>query len=253
MKSRLSTESGLFKKPIAHRGLWGETSRGFIAENSIAAYEAAAERGIPIETDLYLSTDGVLYCFHDATLERTTNGSGFIYEKNSMQLDALSLNGCSGEKIPRLSELLEISCGKSSLLIELKNQPVKGFTEAAVKALSEYKGEFAVQSFVPAYLLKVKKLAPDFLRGVLGTENAQGKNAAVRFTLKNMPFNRLIEPDFISYRHTGLPLAQKKRGGLPVFAWTITSESEEVKAKEFADNVIFEGFVPQEYKSDKEL
>ena len=145
----MSLESGLIKKPIAHRGLWGNCSSGFVAENSLTAYEAAAAHDIPVETDLYMSTDGVLYCFHDKTLERTTNGSGYIYEKSSAQLDSLTLKGSSAEKIPRLSQLLEIAYGRCPLLIELKSQKSKFFTETAISVLKEYKGEFAVQSFVP--------------------------------------------------------------------------------------------------------
>ena len=244
---RIEDNCWLVNMPVAHRGLWGETDSGFVAENSLSAYRAAANRGIPIETDLYISTDGVLYCFHDGTLERMTNGSGFIYEKSSKELDALVLKGTENERIPRFTELLETAKGKCPLLIELKKQPAKGFVESVVKILKNYDGEFAVQSFVPAYLLKIKKLAPEFLRGVLATENAEGENAVVRFTLKNMPLNGLIKPDFISYSYSGLPLPEKKRKNVAVLAWTVTDKKTEEKLKGAADNIIYELFTPEKY------
>ncbi len=245
---KIKENDWLVAMPIAHRGLWGETASGFVAENSLSAYRAAAVAGIPVETDLYISTDGVLYCFHDETLDRTTNGSGFIYEKSSKELDAFVLKGTENERIPRFTELLETAKGKCPLLIELKNQPAKGFVESVVQILKNYDGEFAVQSFVPAYLLKMKKLAPEFLRGVLGTENAENKDAVTRWVLRTMPFNGLIKPDFISYRYSGLPLSDKKRKGLPVLAWTVTDKTVEQKIKDFADNVIFELYTPKRYE-----
>ena len=248
IEKRIGKDGWLLNLPVAHRGLWGEKDFGFVAENSLPAYRAAANRGIPIETDLYISSDGVLYCFHDDTLDRTTNGSGFIYDKSSKELNSLILKGTENERIPELKELLAIAEGKCPLLIELKRQPAKGFAKAAVNALKNYRGVFAVQSFVPAYLLKIKKLAPEFLRGVLGTENAEGENALTRFVLKNMPFNRFIKPDFISYRHTGLPLPARKRKNIPVLAWTVTDERLAAALKNFADNVIFENYLPERYK-----
>ena len=65
---RIDKDHWLITKPVAHRGLWG----GSVLENSLTAYERAAQAGYPFEIDLYLSTDGVLYCFHDKTLDRMT-------------------------------------------------------------------------------------------------------------------------------------------------------------------------------------
>lgn len=60
-----------------------------------------------------------------------------------------------------------------------------------------------------------------------------------------MPFNGHIKPDFISYCYTGLPLPEKKRKGIPVLAWTVTSQKicDDLSGK--ADNIIFEGFIPK--------
>ena len=79
---RIKKDNFLLTRPIAHRGLWG---KGF-TENSLSAYRNAAEKGYPIEIDLYLSTDGVLFSFHDKTLNRMTGESGYIYEKTAAEL-----------------------------------------------------------------------------------------------------------------------------------------------------------------------
>ncbi|BBH04017.1 PLC-like phosphodiesterases superfamily protein [Prunus dulcis] len=54
---------------IAHRG-----SNGEIPEETAAAYMRAIEEGADfIETDILSSKDGVLICFHDVTLDETTD------------------------------------------------------------------------------------------------------------------------------------------------------------------------------------
>ena len=79
---RLKSDSWLLTKPIAHRGLWGED----IIENSLSAYKNAVDNGYPIEIDLYSSSDGVLFSFHDQNLERMTGEKGNIYDKTSSEL-----------------------------------------------------------------------------------------------------------------------------------------------------------------------
>ena len=55
---------------IAHRG------ESFDApENTMPAYRMAVDRGFGFECDIYLSTDGRCYTFHDVDLARTTGGA----------------------------------------------------------------------------------------------------------------------------------------------------------------------------------
>lgn len=236
---RIKSDYWLLNKPVAHRGLWG----GDVRENSVTAYEKAAEKGYPIEIDVYSSSDGKLMSFHDKTLKRMTGEEGFIFDRSYEQLRKLRLAG-SNDYIPSLNEVFEIACGKVPLLIEIKNQPDKTVTDRVINELKKYKGEFAVQSFNPFYIKRVKQTAPDFIRGILATEEAEGENFITSYVVKNMPFNRIIKPDFISYHHTALPLKKHKVKDIPVIAWTITGKEEEAKARLQAKNIIFEGYIP---------
>ena len=238
---RLTSSSWLITKPIAHRGLWG----GEIVENSMPAYENAIENGYPIEIDVYETKDGKLVSFHDAHLRRMTGENAYVFEKTLEELQKLSLNG-TGEKIPTLDQVLELCENKTPLLIEFKNQPSKTFLPKVIERLKNYKGEFAVQSFNPFYLIKTKKLAPEFIRGVLATEcHASDRGALTRFVLKNMSLNAFIKPDFISYSYTGLPLPKRKVKNTPVIAWTIENQTDYNKVKPYAKNIIFEHFKPE--------
>ena len=59
---------------IAHRG-----SRLLWPENTMVAFQAAVDMGIRfLETDIHQTADGVLVCFHDDALHRTTDGIGQV-------------------------------------------------------------------------------------------------------------------------------------------------------------------------------
>ena len=230
----------LLSSPIAHRGLWNEN----LIENSLPAYENAVKNGYPIEIDIYQTTDNELVCFHDKTLERMTGDQRNIYDCDLSTLKSLNLLD-SNEKIPTLKELLALVDGNVPLLIELKDQPNKNYVKNVVELLKTYKGEFAIQSFNPFYINKVRKLAPTFRRGILGTHLAKEEKPLVRFVIKHLPFNFLIKPQFISYCYSKLPLKKSKRKKLPVLAWTITDKQTYSNIKPYCDNIIFEKFIPE--------
>jgi glycerophosphoryl diester phosphodiesterase len=67
---------------IAHRG-----GAGLWPENTIYAFERAKELGVDvIEVDVRSTSDGVLVLMHDATVDRTTDGSGRVNEMTLAEL-----------------------------------------------------------------------------------------------------------------------------------------------------------------------
>ena len=59
-------------------------------ENTLLAFRGALELGYThIETDVHLTRDGHIVCFHDPTLERTTSGRGLVKEHTLAELRAL--------------------------------------------------------------------------------------------------------------------------------------------------------------------
>jgi glycerophosphoryl diester phosphodiesterase len=97
---------------MAHRG-----SRELWPENTMTAFAGAVELGYRyIETDVRMTADGVVVAFHDATLERTTNGRGAVVDwrwEELQHLDAGWAFGADlghplrgrGVRIPRLDEV----------------------------------------------------------------------------------------------------------------------------------------------------
>jgi glycerophosphoryl diester phosphodiesterase len=112
-----------FKAPwfIAHRGY-----RARYPENTLIAFEAALDAGVQmIELDVVLSRDRKLVVIHDATLERTTNGEGAVSDHTLEQLKQLDAGGWfhprfAGERLPELSEVLDLLDGQVLINIEIK-------------------------------------------------------------------------------------------------------------------------------------
>lgn len=237
---RIQSDNWLLTVPVAHRGLWGNE----IPENSIPAFMNAAKNGFAIETDLYSTLDGEIVCFHDQSLFRMTGNKNNVYQLTLKEIQSLYLHG-GAEKIPTLKEVLTSVNGKTPLLLEFKDQPNKNYVNSAVDILKSYNGEFAVQSFNPFILNKIKKLAPEFLRGILSSNTPDVESKIKFLVVKNMPFNFLCKPDFISYDFKGLPLKNSVKKNRPVLAWTITNQHDYDKIKNRCDNVIFENFIPK--------
>ncbi|MCG8588006.1 MAG: hypothetical protein MJE66_01815, partial [Proteobacteria bacterium] len=107
---------------IAHRG-------GTVAapENTLPNYQWALDSGVDwIEIDVWQSSDGVLVCHHDETLNRTTNGVGRVYDHTFAELRALDAGSWfsedfAGERIPSLAEALELILGQGGqVLLDIK-------------------------------------------------------------------------------------------------------------------------------------
>lgn len=60
----------------------------------------------------------------------------------------------------------------------------------------------------------------------------------------------LTRPDFLSWRLADLPAAGPYLGGLlggtPVMTWTVRNADDTKRARRYADQIVFEGFVPED-------
>jgi glycerophosphoryl diester phosphodiesterase len=105
---------------MAHRG-----NRVACPENTLAAFQRALDEGADIiETDLHLTADGVFICIHDATVDRTTNGSGPVSVMTLNEVKTLSAADGNPEfdteRVPTLNELTAILPPGVPLALELK-------------------------------------------------------------------------------------------------------------------------------------
>jgi glycerophosphoryl diester phosphodiesterase len=244
MKKIITRDHWLLARPISHRGLHDKANG--IPENSLRAFEESCRKGYPIELDVRVTRDGKAAVFHDMTLMRMTGIHNFISIMDSKKVHNIKLLN-TDEHIPMLDEVLDLVKGRVPVLIEIKRNLLPGVLENAVlRAVKSYKGEFAILSFNPVALRYIHENAPDHISGI-------NIGRAEKHFFTTSFFNNFIHnyahPQFISYSMNGLPptFSAKffKDKNLPVLAWTVSSESDEKKARAFADNIIFEGYTPK--------
>jgi glycerophosphoryl diester phosphodiesterase len=246
----------IFSRPIAHRGLHDRAAG--VIENSRTAFERAIDRGLTIECDVQLSSDGVPVVFHDDALERLTGAAGLVRDKTIAELTTLPLlESAAGDRPQRFTEFLEQIAGRTLLQIELKKQQGKEATETlartAAEALAGYKGPVTVESFDPGLIALIRQHG---FKGPIGIitygydkpEWEKDLTPAQKGILRHLlhwPWSRF---SFISchFEALNLPAVRFFRGlGVPVTAWTIRNSADAKRVKADADQIVFEGFDPE--------
>ncbi|MDG4648961.1 glycerophosphodiester phosphodiesterase family protein [Roseibacterium sp. SDUM158017] len=240
--------------PIAHRGLH-DAANG-IPENSRSAVRRAAGAGYGVEIDVQLSSDGRAIVFHDDTLERLTHASGPVNGRTARDLSDLVLRD-SEDRVPTLADILALVAGRVPLLVEIKDQSGAlaegpGGLERAVAAdLSGYGGPVAVMSFNPFVVAAMKDIAPELPRGLVtcGFIPSQWPRLSAErcAALRSIAAFGKAGARFISHDRTDLGsprVADLKAQGVPVLCWTVRSPQVEAEARRVADNITFEGYLP---------
>ncbi len=236
MKRRIDDNFWLFNIPITHRGLFDETH----PENTLPAYEQAIINGYAIELDVQMSSDGVLFCYHDDNAKRLC---GVDKDVRDMTFEEIKTLRPMGREflIPTFSEVLEFIDGKTPLCIEIKTQKLKGIEEKVVSILKEYKGKFVVQSFNPKIMKKIGKLAPDFIIGMLTTrESSKNVPKIINYAMHKLWFKYYLKFDFLNVRVQDLEFYDKKLSEFLVICWTCKTENDRKIAEKYAKNIIFE-------------
>ncbi|HID90399.1 TPA: glycerophosphodiester phosphodiesterase [Candidatus Bathyarchaeota archaeon] len=102
---------------IAHRG-----ASAYEPENTLRAVRKALELNADmVEIDVRLSKDGRVMVIHDETVDRTTDGRGYVRDMTLEELRGLDAG--KGERIPTLEEVMGLVKGRAGLLIDVKDPP----------------------------------------------------------------------------------------------------------------------------------
>ncbi len=141
--------------------------RGAVAsepENTLRSFAAGIKAGAnAIEFDTRLTKDKRLVVFHDATLNRTTNGRGNIHDFTLKELQQLDAG--KDEKIPTAEEALNfiIRKNKALALLEIKDKDSVPQVAEVVKSLKVpgLSNKLIIHSFSATAVKKIKVLLPE--------------------------------------------------------------------------------------------
>ncbi len=217
------------KRPLifAHRG-----ASKAAPENTLPAFEAAIRLGADgVELDVQYSSDGALVIFHNATLEKTSDGTGRVTAHTLEELRALDAGSWfdpafAGTRIPTLDEALDLLKGKLLINIELKvlDTLSSGLGPDTVKAVHArgMADQVVISSFNPFALRRAKQAGPEIECALLLANDLPGW---MRWGVTRR-YSRAdgLHPDFVMVDETYVARARKH--GLPVRVWTVDDEAD---------------------------
>ena len=213
----------------AHRGgarLW--------PENSLTAFRGALGLGVDlVELDVHQTRDGEVVVVHDPTLERTTTGRGAVRDLTWAELSPVTIRGTTGERLPRLAEVLALLRPTPvGLLLEIKTASggdrYPGIEER-VLALVEAAGlvdRTTVMAFDWTILVRLRALSPAVrLTALLSHREAEraGGVGAVAPRLRIQSVNDLgVERTLL----TSGAVRAAHDAGLSIGVWTVNEADE---------------------------
>jgi len=218
---------------IAHRGFGNHGP-----DNGISAVRLAIDHRLDgVDLDAQLTADGELVIFHDATVDRLTDGSGAIEDLTLEELKRFDMGSTfdpkyAGEQIVTFGELLDEVDGKIRVIVEIKSGGVadEGLERIAVDEIRKRDAyDYVIlSSFNPFVLYRIKKLDPDVMtmfifRDIEPYDPTQYRN--IPFFLKNETWRRairkLVAPDLLSIETTVAPKTFERlhARGYPIFLW----------------------------------
>ncbi|MFF3939739.1 glycerophosphodiester phosphodiesterase [Streptomyces phaeofaciens] len=203
--------------PFAHRG--GDADG---LENTVAQFRRAVEAGYRyVETDVHATRDGRLVAFHDATLDRLTDGAGRIADLPWADVQQARVAG--QEPVPLFEELLE-TFPEVRWNIDIKAEPALHPLLNLI-ARTDAWDRVCVGSFSEARVVRAQRLAGPRLatsygtRGVLnlrlrswGVPAALRRSAVAAQVPEAQSGIRVVDSRFVRAAHAR---------GLQVHVWTI--------------------------------
>jgi glycerophosphoryl diester phosphodiesterase len=242
----------LTARPVAHRGLH-DISRG-IVENMPGAMQAAIAGNFAIEVDIQLTADGEAMVHHDDALGRLNQGSGALLQKTAAELKAVKFKD-TGESMMSLADLCTLVAGRVPLVIEVKSRfdGDRRLVRRMAEVLSSYSGPVVGMSFDPDQVQALRQIAPDLPRGIVAQRDYDDDywkklTKEQRDSMLYLRHGFRTEPHFVAYWVDQLPAPApwiaRNIFGCPLLTWTVRTPEQRERAARYADQIIFEGFVP---------
>ena len=197
---------------IGHRG-----AMGYVAENTLPSIEKAIKLGVNgVEIDVFRCASGELVVFHDKTLEKLTNATGYI---EALDIDSIQkIEVLGGYIIPTLDEVLDLIKGRIFVNIELKG------SQTAIKTneiLNNYlknnlwsSDKFLISSFDWDELKIFRKVNQKVPVAVI-TEDDPLDAIPVALELNAVAIN----PDYKTLNSFNIKKIKEKK--LKIYAWTV--------------------------------
>jgi len=145
---------------LIHRGL----AKKNFTENTISAFRYCFKKNYGIETDIQITKDNKIVCFHDFSLKSKFNINKLL--KNIEYQDLLKISKNKKKPIPLLDDLIKLSKNKKFLMLEMK--PLFDFKNLKIflKQISKLKN-YSITSFKEKNIINLYKIKKNLNLGLL--------------------------------------------------------------------------------------
>ena len=239
-KGRRRSIRGEWPVNLAHRG-----ASDMAPENTIEAFRLAVEAGAGgLELDVHMTRDGHIVVIHDATVDRTTSGSGAVSEMTLHELRKLDAGHNfrpdggptrpyrgRGVRVPTLGEVLEEFPGVA-VNIDIK-AGTPGIEETVFGVLRE------ANALRRAIVVSTPHATVKRFRKVSGGHVSTGGSKweiGIFYVLSRLRLEHLVRPAYdalqVPLRHRGILVVTPRfvraahARGVRVDAWTINQADE---------------------------
>lgn len=196
-----------------------------------------------IELDLRATANGVAVVMHDATVDRTTNGSGRVADLTLEQVQELDAGSWfspefAGERVPTLEQVVELTAGEIPLSMELKEQGVAAQAVAAVRQLanSERNAGLGAGTFISSFhdecLARVRELAPEIeVELIVGIDPLSREEVAALIRRAQRLGAKILAPSYRGLTHDLVGAATA--AGLRVVTWTVNERATMTRVMQY--------------------
>jgi glycerophosphoryl diester phosphodiesterase len=225
----------------AHRG-----ASGYAPENTLPAFKMAADmKADGVELDIQLTKDDVIVVCHDETIDRTSNGAGFIKDYTYDEL--LKFDFCNGNQayegvhIPTMEEVFDL-LDPTGLTINIELKTGEIFypdLEDKIVELTKKKGfsdRVIYSSFNHYSVMKIKDMDPDAKVGFLygdGHLNMPGYAAENGVNALHPAFYNLQYPDYMD---------DCNMFEIDVNVWTVNKKADLIKCRDMGVNAVITNY-----------
>lgn len=210
--------------------------------NTLPAFELAAEQGADgIELDVWRTKDGEIVIVHDATVNKTTDGTGYVQQMTFVQLRELDAGSWfapqyRGIRMPTLDEVFEAVGRRLIINVELKSETVGTDGLEALVAEKVRRHDLArrviVSSFSPFALRRFRRLMPEVPLGFLYAEDVPRYLRLFMIGLPHEarhPHHTMIDAAYMDWA---------RRSGYRVNTWTVNDMARAVELRDLGVDAV---------------
>lgn len=219
------------------------------------AVQAAISGNFSIEVDIQLSADGEAMVHHDHALGRLTEATGPVVAKTAAELKAVKFKD-TPERMMSLIDLCAIVAGRVPLVIEVKSRfdGDRKLVTRMAEVLASYQGQAVGMSFDPDQVLALREVLPSRPRGIVAQRSYEDEYWAdltpqQRDSMLYLRHGFRTQPHFVTFKVDHLPAPApwiaRNVFGCALLGWTVRTPEQRKRVGQYADQMIFEGFVPQ--------